>query len=223
MGFAHHRYSLSLGFAHHTETVRFPGLSRGCPAGQNGRDPRDQLVPVVEARLAEEAKRRVPGTIVAIEHPAPVGLGRQQAPDRPAECTGQVKDGGIHADRQVELIENRGRVDEVDQAIAQVHDLARPFAAVRQFARLGTDLKAVIGDTGQFEERLEIAQGTRSMAIVQVRRAAGPDQADAQPGINNRRWLQVAIDAQAAASTAPRRGKFSRSLPSARGKLISGM
>ena len=66
-------------------------------------DSGDDGVPVAPFRLTEEAHGRVPGCIIAIREPSPVGRVREQGPDRFSEGSGEVRDRGIHGDDQVEI------------------------------------------------------------------------------------------------------------------------
>jgi len=61
------------------------------------------LVPIVVPALAEQARGRVPGTVVTIEEPEPIGGVWQHYPDRFAESAGEVGDRGINRTDQADL------------------------------------------------------------------------------------------------------------------------
>ena len=73
----------------------------------------DQFRPVVGRGLAEEARLRVPGSVWPVLHPAPVGLPGEQEPDGFAESAGEVGDGGVGGDDQVEIGDEGGGCGEV--------------------------------------------------------------------------------------------------------------
>jgi tetratricopeptide (TPR) repeat protein len=64
---------------------------RGHALAKIGRDLADHVVPVIRRALAIERQRRVPGTVIAIQQPAPIGR-RQHDPARPAERAGEMHD-----------------------------------------------------------------------------------------------------------------------------------
>ena len=90
----------------------------GMPAGgepevEFGEDALDENGPVVGAGLAEEADWRVPGGVWAVLHPAPVGLPGQEEPEGFAHGCGEVGDGGVGREDEVEGLEDGGGVGEV--------------------------------------------------------------------------------------------------------------
>ena len=99
------------------------------------RDARDHGGPVLAFLLAEQPHGRIPGIVLAIEHPAPIGHPRQQHPDRLAERAGEMRDRGIDRDHQIERARRRPRCRRNPRMRAQRSSIAS-FAAL-QFLQIG--------------------------------------------------------------------------------------
>src|SRR5271168_258780 len=83
-----------VGEANHLKSMMLPHNLR-----QHGRY---YTLPIARRRLAELAHRWIPGRIVALQQPAPVGIGAVQQPHGAAEGAGEVRDRGIHRNHQVQ-------------------------------------------------------------------------------------------------------------------------
>src|SRR5262249_40902811 len=68
--------------------------------------------PIIPFWLPEQTHRRIPGTIVAIEHPAPVRHVLESKPRRSTEGASQMRDRCVGGDDQVEAVHRSGGVDE---------------------------------------------------------------------------------------------------------------
>ena len=80
--------------------------------------------PVLALVLAEQPHGRVPGIILAVEHPAPIGHPRQQHPDRLAERAGEMRDRGVDRDHQIERGDGAGGVGEILEFGRKIFDCA---------------------------------------------------------------------------------------------------
>jgi hypothetical protein len=69
-------------------------------------------------RLTEQARRRIPGTVLASEQPAPIGNERQQDPDRLRQRAGEVGDRGVNRDHEIEALDCRGGVGKIRKFVA---------------------------------------------------------------------------------------------------------
>src|ERR1700726_746956 len=57
--------------------------------------PLDDAVPIAAPGLTEQSSSRVPGAVVAVQHPAKIRRIRQQDHYRLAQCAGEMRDGRI--------------------------------------------------------------------------------------------------------------------------------
>jgi hypothetical protein len=89
---------------------------------KGGLDPSEYALPISSLVLPEQPHRRIPGTVAAIQQPAPVGNEGDRDPDGNSQSPGQVGDGRITGDHQVQIHQHGGRVHEVFQTAAQVRD-----------------------------------------------------------------------------------------------------
>ena len=113
----------------------------------------------------------------AIQHPAPVGGLGDHDPDRLAHRAGQMAHRGVDRDHQVEVLHQRRRLAEIGQVVRQVGHAGELLHASRSAAGIGfcNETKARRRRLGQ---RPQPRQRHRAAAVVRVRRAAGPGQAD---------------------------------------------
>src|ERR1700757_3562629 len=100
------------------------------------------IVPAAELRLPEQAHAWVPGTILTLQQPAPVGTGRQRYPDRRAQGTREMRDGRIRGNDKVQILDDGRRIGKRPQikALAQV-DGGKIAAGARQLLAAFTDLE----------------------------------------------------------------------------------
>src|SRR6188474_3383939 len=68
--------------------------------------------PIAERGLAEETHGRVPGSGIAGALPAPIGSSGEGEPDGSAKGTGEMGEGGVAGDHEVETVEGGGGVHE---------------------------------------------------------------------------------------------------------------
>src|SRR5579862_2415688 len=72
-------------------------------------DPRNDIVPCARVILPKQASGRIPGTVVTVQQPAPIGREGQHHPDRLGQRTGEVSDAGVHREDKVQMrYERRG-------------------------------------------------------------------------------------------------------------------
>ena len=70
----------------------------------------DRTVPVTGAGLTKLSQSRVPGTVVAVQQPAPVSIKAVQEPNWLAERAGQVGDRRIDTNDEVEIDDKRSGI-----------------------------------------------------------------------------------------------------------------
>ena len=135
--------------------------------------------PVSGDALAEETCGRIPRTVFAIEEPAPVGIVRQQNPNRLAECAGEMRDGGVNGDQQIEIGERCGGVGEIVEVAGEIDEIHVDRHVEEIFCGRAF-LQRVERRAGNFGESAKLRERNRTLRIARVARAAGPDEADAQ-------------------------------------------
>ena len=81
--------------------------------GERSRNIPDHPFPIPGSLLTEQARGRIPGAVVAIEQPAPVGTVLQHDPHRLAQSAGEMRDRRIDRHDQVQQRDQRRRVGEV--------------------------------------------------------------------------------------------------------------
>ena len=80
----------------------------------------DHITPVTRARLTKLPQSRVPGTVVAVQQPAPVSIKTVQEPNRFAKCTGQVGNRRINTDDEVKIDDERSSILEVMKVVGKI-------------------------------------------------------------------------------------------------------
>ena len=83
-------------------------------------DARDHAFPIVNICLAKEAGGRIPGTIVPIEQPPPIGNMGHHDPDRLSQRAGKMSDTGIDRNDEIQLRIKRRRVGKILKFIGQL-------------------------------------------------------------------------------------------------------
>ncbi len=83
----------------------------------------DHAAPGARIVLPEQTRRRVPGAVVTLEQPAPVGNIGQQYPDRLSQRTGKMSNAGIDRDYQLEVRDERCRIGEIIERIAEMQNI----------------------------------------------------------------------------------------------------
>ena len=68
---------------------------------QRGMDAGNDVIPLAGLILPKQAGGRVPGAVLAIEQPTPVGIVTIHQPKWFPKCTGKVRHGGIYGNDQV--------------------------------------------------------------------------------------------------------------------------
>jgi len=132
--------------------------------------------PVGELGLAEEAEGGVPGGVGAVEHPAPVGGEGEEDPCGFGECAGEVDEGGVDGDEEVEVFEEGGGVGEIVEVGGEVDHagVEKGFGG----GGGGVFLEVVKGDAVDAEEVGEGGGGDGTEEVGGVGGAAGPGDAD---------------------------------------------
>jgi len=123
--------------------------------------------------------------ILTVGHPAPVGRRGEGHPDRNPQRPGQVRDGRVGSDEQVEVLEHRRRVQEGPgrfvQPPAQVRD--RELAAQRvKLIETGVLLDAEKPHSRNLRQDFVIRQWDRSMLVAAVFRIPLPVDPDLESG-----------------------------------------
>ncbi len=102
-------------------------------------DARHDIGPRLIALLPEQAHGRIPGIVLAMEHPAPIRHRGQQHPDRLAERAGKMRDRRVDGDDEVERADRAGSIGEICKLCAEVLDRGlalEPFQIGRARAEL---------------------------------------------------------------------------------------
>ena len=81
--------------------------------GEISRDTGNNFIPICRRALPVEPHGRIPGTVVALEHPAPVRRERQHNPNRLGDCAGHMNDRRIDPDDQIEVGNRAGGFGEI--------------------------------------------------------------------------------------------------------------
>src|SRR5579862_6697655 len=87
------------------------GSRRRGPTAQRRRDALEDRAPVVAPVLAEQPRARIPRAIRPVDLPAPVRHVLQSEPYRPPEGAGQMRDGAVAGDDEIELHHHRGGIE----------------------------------------------------------------------------------------------------------------
>lgn len=72
--------------------------------------------------MAEKSHGRIPGSIVPIKQPAPVWSIGQERPDRFTKRAGEMSDGGVDRDDEIEALDGGSRLVEVGEERGKVGD-----------------------------------------------------------------------------------------------------
>ncbi len=151
------------------------------PRHQHGLDLVEHAGPIPRLFLAEQPHGRIPGAVVAIQQPAPVGDQGQRDPDGNSERACKVGDGRITGDHQVQIHHQGGRVGKILQAAPRFRD-RKVITSLLQLLGARPFLQAKQVDIRQAGQRLEAAQREGAGTIVDVRRTAPPGNADLEAG-----------------------------------------
>ena len=81
--------------------------------GKRLRHALDHLVPIAVGFLAEQPHGRIPRRILALAQPSPIGIELEQGPDRAAQTASDVRDRGVGADDEIQILHDRRSVDHV--------------------------------------------------------------------------------------------------------------
>ena len=143
--------------------------------------PSDGLLPVPEPPLPEEAHGGVPGGVLPLLHPPPVGDEGQQRPDRPAHRPGEVGGGGVHRDEKVQALQDRCGGGKILQLAAQILDPV-PEAEAGDLPASLPRLEAEEADPLRVEQRGEPPEGDGPVPVVGVGGVPRPDEAHFEAG-----------------------------------------
>ena len=92
---------------------------------------RDHTIPRVRVVLPKQAGGRIPGTVVTIEQPAPVGREWQHHPERFCQRTGEVNDAGIDGDHEVQIRDQCCGIGEIFDFVTEMQKVASFFQYCR--------------------------------------------------------------------------------------------
>ena len=137
--------------------------------------------PISCGRLTKQAKRGVPHRIFAVQQPPPIGHMRQRQPRGHAQRAGQMRDGGVHGDQQIQVPQHGRRVHKgaarFIQFVRQGHDLQGAGQIVNLFGSQAF-LQAEPVDAFQLAQRREFGQRHAPHPVGLVFGTALPRQAD---------------------------------------------
>ena len=137
----------------------------------------ENALPIAGLRLAEQPRAKIPGRILALEQPAKIGRERQQRPNRFAERAGEMHHRSIHRDHQIEELDHRRRIGKIGELIAD-HRHIGMGAQRGAFGGIQVLLETHELHVRHRQQCGEALEGDRPVAIVLVRRAPLPDDAD---------------------------------------------
>ena len=147
----------------------------GGALGELGGEAVEDGGPVVDRGLAEEAGVGVPRGLVGGGAPAPVGVAPEEGPGGAGHGAGEMGDGGVDGDEEIELGQEGGGVGEIEKMPGEIDE-----AGLREGGWAeGGELEAVEGGPFDPEEREE--HGGRAEPIA----PDGPER-----GIGSEVWLR---------------------------------
>src|SRR4029079_1364341 len=111
--------------------------------------------PIAAPVLAKDPHGRIPRTVRALQHPAPFALKAIQEPNRTAERPGKMHDSGIDGDDEIELLDERSRVE---QATALIHPIVYRESGAGLAERFTALLQADECDAFDLEQRRKLFQ-----------------------------------------------------------------
>src|SRR5215472_19262994 len=85
-------------------------------------DPRDDAGPVAALLLAEETHRGIPGAVLPLQQPAPVGREGKHRPYRLPQCPREMRYRRAGRNHQIELADRDRRVAEVIERRPEIDD-----------------------------------------------------------------------------------------------------
>ena len=102
--------------------------------------------------LPEQTRGRIPGAVVTIEEPPPVGNGREQYPRGTAESGGKMGNAGADRNHQIEAGDQSRGLGEIGEMLGQIDDVC-PFKQDRLILRSRVLLQAYEGRSGDDDTR----------------------------------------------------------------------
>ncbi len=172
--------------------------------------------------LAEQAHGRIPGIVLAVEQPAPIGHPRQQHPDRLAERAGKMRDRRVDRDDQIERADGAGRSTKSSKAGARSSiGVLPPLSFFRSAAR-GPTCRLANETPRTANSGASSFRSIERRVIVDVLGIAGPDHADLE-AVHLGEPLLPALRQHppAGADRARRAGMVSSRVLNSRGRLSS--
>ena len=102
----------------------FPDLLGSNQFDQFGPHPLDDARVLAARGLPEQPRGRVPGGIVAIEQPAPIGHIGQHDPDWTPKSTSQVSNAGVNRNDKIKMLKNGRGISEAVELGTEVKNVA---------------------------------------------------------------------------------------------------
>ena len=147
--------------------------------------------PLTRFALPKQPRAWIPGAVVPVEQPAPIGNVRQQNPDRLAQCARKMRDAGVNGYDEIELRYQSGRIRKISELLLEPEHIA-----TRQRLRVtGANflLQAHKGHV-DVQEWQEIAQPHRPLAIPDMFRIARPRKPDPRGAFGPKQLLPMFQD-----------------------------
>ena len=98
-------------------------------------------VPFAGLALAEQTRGRIPGAVIPVEQPAPIGHMRQQYPDRFSQPTRKMRDSGVNRYHKIKMRYQRCGVGKTVKLVAEMNDVSA-FPKRRRIPRANLFLQA---------------------------------------------------------------------------------
>src|SRR5437899_628203 len=135
--------------------------------------------PIAKPWLAKEAQGRIPGAVLTVEQPAPVGRKRQGRPGGDAESAGQMSEDRVTGDHEVDGRHEGGGVHErAGVLIELIREVGNGKTDLTQLLTARTFLQTDKPHARHAGQRREAGQRDRAPVILAIQAAPLPGDAD---------------------------------------------